>query len=101
MLNIFYYKISARFCHKCEKSSCKVPVTFVGFYRNLNFLDRFSKKSQISSFIKIHPVGAELFYVDRRTETTTLIVTFCSFAKATKKIRPMGTELYQTGTDMR
>jgi hypothetical protein len=24
-------KKSARNCHKCEKSSCKVPVVFVGF----------------------------------------------------------------------
>jgi hypothetical protein len=27
----------------------------------------FENKNSISSFIKIHPVGAELFHVDRRT----------------------------------
>jgi hypothetical protein len=31
----------------------------------LDFLDRFSKKAQISSFTKIRPVGAELFHADR------------------------------------
>jgi hypothetical protein len=33
------------------------------------FLDRFSKKSQISSFIKkIRPAEAELFHADRSTD---------------------------------
>jgi hypothetical protein len=32
----------------------------------LNFLDRFSKNTKISNFMKICPVGAELFDVDRR-----------------------------------
>jgi hypothetical protein len=44
-------------------SSCKVAVIFVGFWQNLDFLDTFSKKR--SSFIKLRPVGAELFYTDR------------------------------------
>ena len=48
-----------------KTSSCKVPVIFVGFSRKLNYLDRFSKKSQILNFINIRPVGAELFYADR------------------------------------
>jgi hypothetical protein len=63
-----------------EMSSCKVPVIFVRFYRNTNFLDRFSKKSQISSFIKILPVGAELFHADMMK----LIVAFRSFANTPK-----------------
>jgi hypothetical protein len=36
----------------------------------LNFLARFSKekKTQILSFIKIRPVGAELFHADGQTD---------------------------------
>ena len=34
----------------------------------LNFLDSFSKKAQISSFIKIRRVGAELIHTDGQTE---------------------------------
>ena len=51
---------------------------------NLNFLSGFSKKSQISNFIKILPVGAELFRVDRRTDMTKLTVAFRNFANAPK-----------------
>jgi len=36
--------------------------------------------------MKISPVGAELFHVDRQTDMTKLIVTFCDFAEAPKNI---------------
>ena len=39
-------------------SSRKVHAIPVRLRRNLNFLNRFSKNTQISSFIKICPVGA-------------------------------------------
>jgi hypothetical protein len=50
--------------------SCKVPVTPVRFEWDLNFRDRFSKNSKISNFMKIRPVGAELFHPDRKDEAT-------------------------------
>jgi hypothetical protein len=34
------------------------------------------EKLQISSFIKIRPVGTELFHADRQTDMTKLIVAF-------------------------
>jgi hypothetical protein len=52
-----------------ETSSCIVSVILVRFYCILNFLDRFSKNTQIPNFMKIRPVGDELFHADGRTET--------------------------------
>ena len=46
-------------------SSCTAPINLVRFWLKFNFLHRFSKKAQISSFIKIRPVGAELCHVDK------------------------------------
>ena len=48
-------------------SSCKVPFILVRFKYNLNILDGFSKNPQISNFLKIRTVGAELFYADGQT----------------------------------
>jgi hypothetical protein len=38
------------------------------FLSDLNSLDSFSKNPQISNFMKIRPVGAELFHADIRTD---------------------------------
>ena len=38
----------------------------------------------IWSFMKIHPVGGELFHADRRTDMTKLIVAFRNFANVPK-----------------
>jgi hypothetical protein len=48
-------------------SKRKAPIILVRFLWNLNFLNRVSKITQISNFMKIHQVGAALFYVDRQT----------------------------------
>jgi hypothetical protein len=37
----------------------------------LEFSNRFSRNTQISNLLKIPPVGAELFHVDRRTDVRT------------------------------
>jgi hypothetical protein len=41
--------------------------------------------AQLSSFIKIHLVGADLFHVDGRTDVTKLTEAFRNFANAPKK----------------
>ena len=40
------------------------------------------KNIQISNFMKMLPVGAELFHADGRTEVAKLIVTFRNFTNA-------------------
>jgi len=43
----------------------------------------FGKNSQISDFMKIPPVEAELFHADRRTDMTKLIIAFRNSANET------------------
>jgi hypothetical protein len=62
--------------HVESRYSCQILM-------NCNFIDRSSKITQISSFMKILSVGAELFHADRRTDGQ-LIATFLHFANATK-----------------
>jgi len=65
-------------------SSGEVPVIQTRFQLNVNFLDIFSKNTQISNFMKIRALGAELFRADGRTDMTTLLVAFRCFANAPK-----------------
>ena len=66
------------------RSSCRVPVVLVWFQSNFNFLHIFSKNTQISDFMKIWPVGAELFHADGQTDTTKLTDAFPNFTNAPK-----------------
>jgi len=51
----------------------------------LNFPDRFSKITQLSKFISVCPVGAELFHADGQTDMAKLIVAFHYFANKPEK----------------
>jgi len=42
------------------------------------------KNTQIQNFMKIQPVGAELFHVNGRTDMTNLRLTFLNFVSAPK-----------------
>ena len=50
----------------------------------LGFLDGISKNTEISNFIKIRSVGAELFCADGQMDVLTLIVAIRNFANAPK-----------------
>jgi hypothetical protein len=54
----------------------QVPFIPVILLTNLEFSQQTSGTPQISNFIKIRLVGAELFHADRRTDITKLTVTF-------------------------
>jgi hypothetical protein len=53
------------------RSSCKVPVILVRIYRKLKVLGGISKNTLIPNYKKTHPVGAEVFRADRRTDGQT------------------------------
>ena len=68
-------------------SSCEVPFFFCQIVMKLKFCRKIFEK-YISNFMKIYPVGAELFHTDgepdRRTGMTKLIVSFRNFANVPK-----------------
>jgi hypothetical protein len=53
----------------------------------LNYLDIFSKNTQISNFIKIRPVGTELFHADGQTNTDRNEKGSSSFSKFYERVQ--------------
>ena len=53
-----------------------VEAGFVRFQLKIEFCRLFSSNTQIPNFMKIRPVGAELFHAYRRTDVIKLIVPF-------------------------
>jgi hypothetical protein len=51
----------------------------------LPFSRQIFENTQMSNFMKLRPVAAELFHADRRTDMMKLTVAFRYFAKAPKK----------------
>jgi len=64
----------------------KCPLFFSDFTETFIFLTDFQKNNEISNFMKICPLGAEVFSVrvDGQTVMTKLIVAFRSFANSLK-----------------
>jgi hypothetical protein len=66
----------------------KYPLFLFDYMKLEFFFDSCAKNLQISNFMKICPVGAELFHVDgwmeRCTDMMKLIVAFCNFANVPK-----------------
>ena len=57
-------------------------------------MDKFEKNTQISNFMKIRPVRAELFHVDGRADMTKLMVVSRSVANAPKNC-PVAPRIYR------
>jgi hypothetical protein len=62
------------------------PLFLPDFNEILIFSTTFSKNTQISTFMKIRLVGAELFHADRRTDMTKLIFAFRNFSYRPKNV---------------
>jgi hypothetical protein len=70
--NMKYFSCYDEFSEILLSKYIGLHVTYLLLYSNFTwntkFLDRFSKNSRISNFIKIRPFGAELFHADRQTD---------------------------------
>ena len=58
----------------CVELYVKCPLVLSHFKQTWGFPDRFLKNTQISNFVKIRPVGAEMFRVEGWTDMTKLTV---------------------------
>jgi hypothetical protein len=67
----------------------KVPTIPVTYERNLNYLNRVLKNTQTSDFMRVCPIGTQLFHADRQadewTDMTMLKSAFCNSVKVPKK----------------
>jgi len=64
----------------------KCPLFLSELNKTWNFLDIFSKNTQISNVVKIRPVGANFFFhADGQTDMKKVVVDFSNFAKEHKK----------------
>jgi hypothetical protein len=66
----------------------KYPLFLSDFNEIWIFFDAFSKNTQIQIFMKIRPLGAELFHADRETDVMELIIAFRNLANAPKNPEP-------------
>ena len=81
----------ARYRLNVEMSPCKVLVIFRRILMKLNVLDRFSRKSKISSVIKIRRVGAEVFH----EEANSRFSQFCDRSYKALHCLPSGVSCHQ------
>jgi hypothetical protein len=65
-------------------SSCKVPVILCPVLMELEFSPHITKNTQVSNFMKLCPVEAESFHMDRWSDMMKLAVTLCNFANVPK-----------------
>ena len=78
---------SVRYYHKCPKVFMWSDLLFLSDFNRILICRQFFFflcKTQISNFMKICPVGAELFRAGGRTDMTKLMVNFRNFANAPK-----------------
>jgi len=71
-------------------SSCQIPVMLIRFSWKLNLHQTYSWYTQVYNFMKIQPVGTELFPVHSRNMTQ-ILVAFRRFSKAPKKWQELST----------
>jgi hypothetical protein len=93
-------KNSPSYYQRLHRSSCIVVIIVI--LKKLNFLDIFSKNSQMSFFMKIRPMGAELFYADRHTrrrQQSLSSVLRTLLKNLAYTIRPPGVEWIQISQD--
>jgi len=71
--------IQVRYVINVHRSSCKVLLCLSDLNDTSTFSTNLKKNTQTSNFMKIHPVGAEVFHADGHTGMTKPRVTFCNF----------------------